>query len=124
MRTMYLHAYQSYLWNEAASERMKLFGLKLAIGDLVMRRVEEKGLTAAATPIRSENKRVVVVDATNIGEYDIADVVLPLPGYDVAYPQNECTLDWFSLFYWSNLCEIVFKQLLNWFQWKNSTRRW
>lgn len=41
LRTMYLHAYQSYLWNEAASERILRYGAKRAVaGDLVISRDE------------------------------------------------------------------------------------
>lgn len=36
-RTMYVHAYQSRLWNEAASHRVRTFGAKDAVaGDLVV----------------------------------------------------------------------------------------
>lgn len=37
MRSMYVHAYQSYLWNAAASHRVKTFGAERAVaGDLVV----------------------------------------------------------------------------------------
>lgn len=35
MRDLYPHAYQSFVWNKLASLRMKKFGKKLAIGDIV-----------------------------------------------------------------------------------------
>lgn len=38
---------------------------------------------------RSASNAVVVITADNIDKYSIYDVVLPLPGYDIAYPQNE-----------------------------------
>ena len=36
MRTMYLHAYQSYVWNRLASERVERFGVDApVVGDVV-----------------------------------------------------------------------------------------
>ena len=34
-RFIYIHAYQSYVWNKAVSERLKRHGRKVLIGDLV-----------------------------------------------------------------------------------------
>lgn len=36
MRLMYIHAYQSYIWNCVLSRRMKQFGAHPVIGDLAM----------------------------------------------------------------------------------------
>ncbi|RNA28268.1 pseudouridylate synthase 7 -like protein [Brachionus plicatilis] len=73
MRLMYLHAYQSFIWNEATSKRVELFGLKPAIGDLV----------------RSESNQVIHLTENNLECYSIEDVILPLPGHNILYPQNE-----------------------------------
>jgi len=35
LRTMYVHAYQSYLWNLVVSERIKLSATEPLVGDLV-----------------------------------------------------------------------------------------
>ncbi|KRX07204.1 Pseudouridine synthase, catalytic domain [Pseudocohnilembus persalinus] len=40
MRDLYPHAYQSYLWNKLASIRIKKYGNKLAIGDIVPKNKE------------------------------------------------------------------------------------
>lgn len=35
MRLLYIHAFQSYVWNKVVSKRVKEFGLKPIVGDLV-----------------------------------------------------------------------------------------
>ena len=79
MRLMYLHAYQSYVWNMVASERIKLYGLKPTIGDLVYKTRGDESY-----------KNVIKLDESNIGSYTIDDVILPLPGFSVQDPNNEC----------------------------------
>ena len=34
---IYVHGYQSYIWNRAVSERLRRFGRKVLVGDLVVR---------------------------------------------------------------------------------------
>ena len=60
MRQMYVHAYQSLIWNQAASNRWKLYGDKVVEGDLVLvhEHVEKESKTtnggAAATDPAAE----------------------------------------------------------------------
>ena len=34
---IYVHGYQSYIWNRAVSERLRRFGRKVLVGDLAVR---------------------------------------------------------------------------------------
>jgi tRNA pseudouridine13 synthase len=112
LKLMYVHAYQSLVWNSAVGERWKLFGDRVVEGDLVL--VDEhKGKETAAGPTSEEvdadgeiivqpagedraqaiddqfeRARVLTADEAASGEYNIFDIVLPLPGYDVFYPEN------------------------------------
>lgn len=110
LRTMYLHAYQSFLWNEAASARMEHFSRETAVaGDLVLpraaaaeaRRVRAQGTgegssTGVEACVDAEEAdapagvtpHVVTEEEAAAGKYGIEDVVLPLPGHRVQYPRN------------------------------------
>ena len=111
MRTMYVHAYQSMVWNKAVSERWRLYGDKVVEGDLVL--VREHRDNAAETAEEAvdadgeviiqasgenrakmadevfERARALSKEEAESGQYGIFDVVLPQPGYDVLYPKNE-----------------------------------
>lgn len=71
-RLMYIHSYQSYVWNNIVSKRVAEYGLKVVPGDLVL-----KGATA------------VVLTEEDVDSYTVHDVVMPLPGYDVIYPTSK-----------------------------------
>ncbi|KAI1777923.1 pseudouridine synthase [Hypoxylon cercidicola] len=108
MRTMYVHAYQSLVWNFAASKRWELFGPRVVKGDLVLIESEtsashggrqtkyddeetihliDEGQTAEDT--RGLVAHVLTEEEATSGKYSIFDVVLPSPGWDVVYPENE-----------------------------------
>ncbi|XP_036103382.1 pseudouridylate synthase 7 homolog isoform X2 [Molossus molossus] len=71
-RLMYIHSYQSYVWNNMVSKRIEEYGLKPVPGDLVL-----KGATAT------------YIEEEDINNYSIHDVVMPLPGFDVIYPKHK-----------------------------------
>ncbi|XP_042323013.1 LOW QUALITY PROTEIN: pseudouridylate synthase 7 homolog [Sceloporus undulatus] len=71
-RLMYIHSYQSYVWNNMVSNRIEEYGLRAVSGDLVL-----KGGTA------------VYIEESEVDSYTIHDVVMPLPGFDVIYPKHK-----------------------------------
>jgi tRNA pseudouridine13 synthase len=77
LRLLYLHSYQSYIWNHMASKRIELYGLKAVSGDLV---------SDGTSVDRMIN--VKVINQQEAANYSIFDIVLPLPGHSVIYPDN------------------------------------
>jgi len=115
LRLMYVHAYQSFIWNMAASERWKRFGHRVVAGDLVLinehkedvdSRIKEEEVDADGEVIihpaeddRTSNIEDSFVRARALsdkeaegGTYTIFDVVLPTPGFDIIYPPNDIGL--------------------------------
>ncbi len=111
LRLMYVHAYQSLVWNVAASERWKRFGSSVIEGDLVLvdDHIDKTEDAIKAEDVDADGEAVVLPAdddrATNLddiferaraltkeeaesGMYNIFDVVLPTPGYDILYPSN------------------------------------
>lgn len=112
---MYIHAYQSLIWNEIASKRIATFGLKACIGDLVY--VDDSSVNAEILDDEQddedENRTIEVNENSTQDEhkcseyrskvrplteadiqsnnFTIFDIVLPLPGHDITYPGNECS---------------------------------
>ncbi|CAH6722312.1 multisubstrate pseudouridine synthase 7 [[Candida] jaroonii] len=96
LRIMYAHAYQSYIWNIVASQRINKYGLDVIEGDLVLVEVEEKkeivdGEVFEEDSIANKYIRAKPLTKEDVesGEYSIYDVVLPMPGFDIVYPGNE-----------------------------------
>jgi tRNA pseudouridine13 synthase len=71
-RTMYVHSFQSLVWNNMVTKRIQLYGFKPVVGDLV----QKDGVISA---IETEEE---------LAKFDITDIVLPLPGHQVQYPKN------------------------------------
>ncbi|KAI9448168.1 tRNA pseudouridine synthase D [Lactarius indigo] len=110
LRLMYVHAYQSYVWNAIVSERIKTWGADRPVpGDLVLEagtagqtEVDvEDGESATmqsgadveepSTSHKNDKKpwqppRVRTLTEEDVDKYSIFDVVMPLPGNDVAFP--------------------------------------
>ncbi|KIX07767.1 uncharacterized protein Z518_02421 [Rhinocladiella mackenziei CBS 650.93] len=123
LRLMYVHAYQSLIWNLAVGERWKLFGSSVVEGDLVLvqehKDKESKETGEEVNPSVDADGEVVIqpsgedraYDPDDIferarplspaeaasGQYSIFDIVLPLPGFDVLYPAN-ASGEWYKIF--------------------------
>ncbi|KAF7542558.1 hypothetical protein G7Z17_g11459 [Cylindrodendrum hubeiense] len=102
LRSMYLHAYQSYIWNHAASKRWELHGETVVKGDLVIIQAEATPLVSGQdqdgddiiNPVEEDDDatvraRPLTAEEAASGNFSVYDVVLPTPGYDVVYPENE-----------------------------------
>ena len=74
MRTMYVHAYQSFIWNKTVSYRVEKYGYNVIEGDII-----KKGDEYAC------------VTEEDMKEYSIFDVVLPLPSSECVWPKNGVT---------------------------------
>ncbi|KAK0546739.1 multisubstrate pseudouridine synthase 7 [Tilletia horrida] len=113
LRMMYVHAYQSYIWNKMVSERVRRFGVdKPVIGDYVFidpQEADEAGLeeedggaaevtddqhehedgaaNGAESNIRKGAKPKVkaLKSEEEIAQYAITDVVMPLPGSEITF---------------------------------------
>jgi len=97
LRTMYVHAYQSYVWNAVTSERIKLYGLKVMPGDLVIdtpeshKEEEEEELDDFDEDLNTQEfvrAKPLSQEDIDSGKYSMSDVVLPMPGFDIVYPSD------------------------------------
>lgn len=113
LRLMYVHAYQSLVWNVVAGQRWTTHGSTVIEGDLVLvnehrdkeasaQRTQRDGLDqdgeAIINPTGSEDANAAHADferarplsaaEASSGKYTIWDIVLPQPGFDVEYPRN------------------------------------
>ncbi|KAK3057353.1 multisubstrate pseudouridine synthase 7 [Extremus antarcticus] len=109
LRLMYVHAYQSFVWNTVVGRRWDLYGGRVVEGDLVIvgekdgdepkkDKVDEDGEvvfhpaaddSAPSTEDSFTRARHLSKEEAESVKYDIFDVVLPLPGFDVSYPAND-----------------------------------
>ncbi|KAI0480467.1 pseudouridine synthase [Xylariaceae sp. FL0804] len=107
MRTMYVHAYQSLVWNFVASKRWELFGAQVTKGDIVLVQSSSiapqesgDGGTDATEKVSLDQDiegplssdlvaHTLGEEEVQSGRYTIFDIVLPTPGWDIIYPANE-----------------------------------
>ncbi|KAL2478601.1 Pseudouridine synthase family protein [Forsythia ovata] len=117
LRMMFIHSYQSYLWNHAASMRVQKYGFnQVILGDLVYSKEQDTKNETGSSKLEFEDsssnevdinghfddisvtdlpaERNMSVKALNeedigAGNYTVDDIVLPLPGSRVIYPLND-----------------------------------
>ncbi|PRP76285.1 tRNA pseudouridine synthase D [Planoprotostelium fungivorum] len=97
-KTLYVHSYQSYVWNHMASMRIEQFGYtRLIVGDLVLEKNQDIDLVDTGKETEEDDSgprtipKVHIVTQEDIDKdtYTMYDLVLPLPGTDVVYPEGE-----------------------------------
>lgn len=75
IRLMYIHAYQSFVWNHVVSRRMKQFGTNVVVGDLVYDKQNCKEIISDETtdyPLNDSDD--IKTDITSIEEKDIESI--------------------------------------------------
>eukprot|EP00039_Didymoeca_costata_P007887 m.104872 g.104872 ORF g.104872 m.104872 type:complete len:615 (-) comp13862_c0_seq3:107-1951(-) len=91
MRLMYVHSFQSLVFNRLVSKRVQLFGLEPIEGDMVLAKNAEE-LEAAKTHPKDEKAiKIYFLSKEDIakGNYTLKDIILPIPGYSVLVPKNK-----------------------------------
>ena len=103
LQVLYPHAYQSYIWNKTISYRLKTHGYTLIIGDIVKKHsalYQEKYQEDVDADVDEVNVEVnnddniftdnfEYITKDNINKYKFDDLVMPIVGYKVHYPQND-----------------------------------
>jgi len=95
-RNLYVHAFHSYVWNNVVSERMRVHGFgNILPGDLVLAIDKDEAklkLPGKRKRINRETSlpepHIVTKEDIELKKYEFKDIVMPLPGSSIIYPQN------------------------------------
>lgn len=87
MRMMFVHAFQSFVWNKMASYRISQMGRSVIKGDLVLSDISS-ALLDHSNGQGCPEVHVVNEDDIDSKTYSIEDVVLPLIGVNTRNPEN------------------------------------
>ncbi|XP_061570219.1 pseudouridylate synthase PUS7L [Cololabis saira] len=87
MRVFYPHAYCSRVWNEAVAHRLATMGHGVKEGDLVWVQTHDNKMEEAAET-SSPQVHVVTNLEEQAGIFKLEQVLLPMPGNTVKYPEN------------------------------------
>lgn len=165
IRLIYLHAYQSYLWNKVSSERVKKYGINVIEGDLVVLtpnisledipieelaeeelvvdqvvREDKEGAEKVEDPTKMEvvhnegsikksdkgindNIHIVTKEDIEQNRFQISDVILPLIGSDILFPQNEFHAMYLDLLHADDLSLEIFQKCLVIYRLKGGYRK-
>ena len=110
---MYLHAYQSFVWNQVVSRRISEFGIRPIVGDLVYENSnvdeiietscldklefsEESEPSSTDSDTQSNLPKVKILKEDDVDKYSLADVIMPQPGWKVVFPSY--ALSWYEEF--------------------------
>ncbi|GLD93846.1 hypothetical protein PINS_up002451 [Pythium insidiosum] len=88
-RLMYLHAYQSYVFNVMASSRVSRLGHRVVAGDLVRGESADESVVVATAEMAQRMNETHAAPLTM--------VVLPLAGSSVLFPENEMGKEYATL---------------------------
>lgn len=126
VRLMYLHAYQSHVFNQVLSERIRKYGLKVLPGDLKLSKAKkDSDVDDQEQPV---GQKVEVVTESQVENTSILDIVMPLPGtnqvinnqfifkhvlffagFNVVFPENEISEMYDVILQADNLTKSDFK---------------
>ncbi|XP_033228408.1 pseudouridylate synthase 7 homolog [Belonocnema kinseyi] len=108
---MYLHAYQSFVWNQVVSKRISVYGIKPIIGDLVYANpntdeiIESSCLDKPESPeecdtmeteVQHNLPKVKILKQDDLNNFSLEQVIMPQPGWKVVYPPY--ALSWYKEF--------------------------
>ncbi|XP_051170988.1 pseudouridylate synthase 7 homolog isoform X2 [Leptopilina boulardi] len=108
---MYLHAYQSFVWNNVVSRRFKEYGRNPIAGDLVFQSSNNQEINEITSINKSESlelncnedneltcnlQKVKILKEEDLANYKIEDIVMPQPGWRVTYPTY--AVSWYEEF--------------------------
>lgn len=86
---MYVHSWQSYIWNKVVSWRLQTHGASPVVGDIVWKDISAKG--------HSSKSEVEFLSEETKSNYSIHDILVPLPGFDIKLPSNDTKNEYMRL---------------------------
>ena len=113
LQILYPHSYQSYIWNLTVSYRLKKYGRKLIVGDIVKKheslyqeKNQEEDIDVPDEDNENDDKKKTeenknekmdkiftdnfdYITEENINKFNFDDLVIPMVGYEIYYPKND-----------------------------------